>query len=106
MTTLRCKAGDLAIIVGAGKVPENVGRFVIVDRRAIAGKDVHPSCGDIAAWVVRSACGDNLMVMLINGSTEMRHEVPVADYDLRPIRPNEGEDESLSWSRPVVTEAA
>lgn len=29
---------------------------------------------------------------------------PIADTILRPIRPNEGEDETLSWERPRTDE--
>lgn len=37
---------------------------------------------------------------------DMVPERVFADNCLRPIRPNEGEDESLSWVRPRVEELA
>lgn len=110
--TPRCKPGDLAVVVAAPYTREMLGRFVIVERQAVHGEilDGFPIAIGAAAgvvWVVRSAVsGTKMPVTLLNGAVGYALERGFRDSFLRPIRPNEGEDESLSWSRPRVEEAA
>jgi hypothetical protein len=108
---MRCRPGDLAVVVGPGvETPGLLGRFVIVE-------EVWPSEGGVLhgvlhdpylplTWVCRSAVSGGLLPVVLDDFTTVVH-VPrraIADAILRPIRPNEGEDESLSWAvRPGVT---
>lgn len=107
----RCKPGDLAVVVVVKSVPELLGRLVIIDRlyqpgELVGGMRWDDSADDGIDWVIRAANGGPLPVddelhWRINLS-----ERPYPDFALRPIRPNEGEDESLSWARPRVEELA
>lgn len=105
---MRCKPGDLAIVVGPGvATPGLAFRLVIVDCPAHPG-DAQPDglrIGDGApAWWCRAAVeGATLPFLAEVGDTEYWAVVevlrrPIADQILRPIRPNDGVDESLSWT--------
>jgi hypothetical protein len=108
MSNLRCKVGDLAVVVAAPYTPELVGRFVIVDRvpnpiERIGGhKWDTRNYGPV--WVIRGAAGGTLPMRLKSGAFYQATERVLLDSCLRPIRPNDGEDESLSWSRPIAKE--
>lgn len=111
MSGPRCKPGDLAVVVSAPATPELIGRFVVVDRSAKVGEwiggctwDLNPAYGH--AWVIKSAAGGTLQYRTRSGVTVQADERVLVDSCLRPIRPNEGEDESLSWARPRVDELA
>lgn len=98
---LRCKVDDIAFMVKscAGnegkicKVLKFLGENPIFD-------GVLWCIDEGPCWLVeypsktRTSLGDPFTIM------------PCPDAFLRPIRPNEEEDESLSWSRPVVGEPA
>lgn len=103
---LRCKPGDLAIIVSAVHSPEVIGELVIVERLAVAGEFHADSDTDFfSTWIVRSAVdGKPLPVRWANGHKEYWLKRPLGDRFLRPIRDDKGEDESLSWSRPKQEE--
>lgn len=84
---MNCKPGDLAIIVGATKAPDNNGKIVEVVRPAVAGEvmfglRVRPR---EASWIVRSI-GSPLTITLA-GIPYQSHERPYQDRFLRPIRP-------------------
>ncbi len=109
MTAPRCKVGDLCVVVQRDSMgtPDIIGRFVVVVQSIVHGHimenglPVHT--GGAAAWLVRSAVdGDRLPLRTTLG--RILHMPTRAFFDdrLRPIRPNEGEDESLSWARPVT----
>jgi len=111
MTALRCKPGDLAVVVGPGvETPGLLGRFVVVERQDHPGMEFMPgkvasAIDDRTAWICRSATdGELLPAMRDDGEVHQLPHRPIADSILRPIRPNDGEDESLSWARPRVEE--
>lgn len=93
----RCKPGDLAIVVSTKSTSRMLGRVVHVVRPWDHGERTSGVNWDSTdhgpMWVIKSASGGGLPV---------RHfdvpERPYPDFALRPIRPNEGEDESLSWA--------
>lgn len=102
MSQLRCRPRDLAVVVGPGvETPGLLGRFVVVDRAARTGERtdllIYSGPG-IAAWVCRpAAAGATLPIRHQGGVLEMRERV-ITDHILRPIRPSDGEDETLQWA--------
>lgn len=104
MSAPRCKPGDLAVVVNA-YTPGMIGRFVIVVRLAEPHEfnATHP--GESVTWIVRSASESPLPVPSPRG-IRYKMERPFADIGLRPIRPDEGKDESLSWASPVTVGVA
>lgn len=112
MMALRCKPGDLAVVVYAPITPEMIGKFVLVERLAVDGEKcldgpgVYVLGGD-ASWIIVSATNGGLLPTRTVGGRILYLKVrSMADICLRPIRPNEGEDETLSYSRPRVEELA
>lgn len=103
MSGLRCRPGDLAVVVKALSIPEHVGRFVIVERLADSSEYASGYVNG-AVWAVRSAAGGLLKCWFPSGRIAYVPVVFCADAHLRPIRPNEGEDESLSWAKPRIQE--
>lgn len=107
---MNCKPGDLAVVVRAEETPTLTGRFVITDRLAVPGEVIGgmrwvPPQDHVPCWIIRSAAGGGSLPV----NTDRLEVVQVAarafwDLGLRPIRPNEGEDESLSWAKPRVEE--
>lgn len=78
---MNCKPGDLAVVVRSATNPENIGRIVrCVDmtRRRLAGSWEECEC-----WIVEPD-------ITVYGA--------IADRCLRPIRPTDGEDETLTWA--------
>jgi hypothetical protein len=78
---MNCKPGDLAVVVAADN-PENIGRIVLV-----LGQAHRPG-----TWVIR-----------YHGHPGVTAVGPcwepwTYDYELRPIRDNDGEDETLTWA--------
>jgi hypothetical protein len=103
MSGLRCKPGDLAVVVGPCETPGLLGRFVIVNR--FANPDEYSAMTSGPTWWIRSATHDGLLpTMYASGRLGLVKERPLLDACLRPIRPNDGEDESLSWSKPLRRE--
>lgn len=98
----RCKPGDLAMIVKVTQTHEAIGRLVIIERELSDGEVVsgrRTAFKKGVAWVVTPASsGHELPWCLSDGNMIYVAEAPLYDYQLRPIRPNEGEDESLSWA--------
>lgn len=107
----RCKPGDLAVVVGPVFTPGLLGRFVIVERKheqhepLLPGVPFDPRAPKELTWWCRSAAaGTTLPMKLLNSAILDCMRRPIADALLRPIRPDEGEDETMSWSRPRVEE--
>lgn len=96
---LNCKAGDLAYIHGLTVTPEANGMVVEVLRLCVPGEVV----GGVrflptrrgAAWVV---AGHSIPSRTTLGVLLYLHERPVGDVNLRPIRDQPGEDETLTWA--------
>lgn len=111
MSALRCKQGDLAVVVRATQTPAMLGRLVIVERLLLDGERVSRmpvKTGGLPCWVIRSAVDGDLLPWP-SANSNFVHMVPrraYLDIGLRPIRPNEGEDESFSCSRQRAEEVA
>lgn len=69
----RCKKGDIAIVIRCNNDPSQVGRVVECKELVF-----HPFY-DLLGWVVND------------------EDLVFADEVLRPIRDNDGRDETLSW---------
>lgn len=109
MNILNCKPGDLAFVVRAKDTPGLVGYFVIVERMIVCGEYLNGRriLGATPTWMVSSAvAGSTLPTTFADGTLSHWLRRPIADKCLRPIRPNEGEDEAMSWSLPKVGELA
>ncbi len=101
---LNCKQGDLAVIVG-GKHQTNLGAIVSVERQYIYGeklpKDpfaryVNTGASDGVSWVVVSA-GRPITKSSTTGETHTLSTTVMDDRLLRPLRDNDGTDETLTW---------
>lgn len=100
---MNCKPGDIARIIHLAHAPELEGRLVEVLRAAEQHETMHLRRFG-PAWIVKSLCrlpadctepsGRRYRVNLPAGE-----ELAAPDAWLRPIRPTEGEDETLSWAR-------
>ena len=92
---MNCKKGDLAVVIHGEK---SAGRIVKVLEQCRAGDEFVSECGR------KFIMGDGIpghtwhiegFVYIAN----IRAWCPIAnDEDLRPIRPNDGEDETLAWA--------
>lgn len=106
MTALRCKPGDLAVIVLANNMPILLGRLVTIERLATEGEYFN-NCGNPpgAVWWVRPVSGK---IECINklGMEVLVDRRPIGDPHLRPIRPNDGVDETLTDERFRVEDVA
>lgn len=111
MTAPRCRPGDLAVVVNAQVTPELLHRFVIVEREMVDGEEVLPGVhvlpGGPLTWWCRSATEGALLPWnLVSNDDQARVASldvirrPICDQYLRPIRPEDGEDESLAWAAP------
>lgn len=106
---MNCKQGDLAVIVSS-IVPNspNIGKIVRVvcpsngNKTPIGGKyaevDGKPWVRrtDEFLWFVESE--SNLHTMTVSGKAITFKYGPFADKNLRPLRDNDGEDETLTWA--------
>jgi hypothetical protein len=81
MTELRCKPGDLAVVVRA-KYPVNLGRIVRVIRRD-QGSGILFYAKDTPAWLAVSA---RPLTWYVDGKRILRKSGPVPDAQLQPIR--------------------
>ena len=104
---MRCRAGDLAVILRSDAA-ENVGRFVtcvsllpLTERQGIAGfidpeGRLYPALQfSGSVWLVETCGGDLTVIDLMTQRKYPTQAVIVADNDLRPIRDNDGVDETL-----------
>ncbi len=101
---MNCRPGDLAIVVRSSRAPVRLGTIVRVLRPALSGEAFVSTCGGIArfvderpSWVVESARPQPWWTDL-SGRTRLFKQRVFWDANLRPIRPNEGDDETLSWA--------
>lgn len=99
---MNCKPGDLAIIVNAKANPSLNGRIVKVLRRAVPGEifvmdgvGVRLREDRAKSWIVES---DRPMPFLSSPRVLFTKTRPVQDAHLRPIRDNDGEDETMTWA--------
>jgi hypothetical protein len=81
---MRCKVGDLAVVVQAARRPAWVGRIVRV---------LHPfpPDGDLPSWVTNP---------MPDGF------IAIYDSSLKPLRDEGGEDETLTWCPRRIGEQA
>jgi hypothetical protein len=96
---MNCKQGDMAFVVNDIDFPENDGALVEVKRRPITEEGwfggITP--GDWVCVTLSTSYGwanDECTVKAIN---DLGDEILFNDSCLRPIRPSEGQDETLSW---------
>lgn len=101
---MNCKPGDLAVIIALGS--PNYGRFVTVkelyDGRPSATGRPYASDGQLS-WIVEGRGSLVIPFGRLAGTLVPWHVVN--DRDLRPIRDNDGEDETLIWVGKPVEEA-
>ena len=95
--TLRCKDGDLAVIVGELPGCEaNIGRIVQVRGPA----HISEQCGDLLCWVIKPIDRKKMLILyipdiLVSDHVTWRMDIKLPDCWLIPIRPPK-EDEGLS----------
>ena len=85
---MRCKVGDLAVIVSC-VYAENIGGLVEV-----------LSLDQLDIWFVKPLCRVGRVTGTNTGITRLhKPEVPLRakDSQLRPLRPDGGKDETLTW---------
>jgi hypothetical protein len=83
--SLRCRPGDLAVIVRTSVAPEHIGKIIRCVRTYGEYWQIEP----------RLPCGDRV------GHYEMAH-----DSCLRPLRDNPGEDQIIAIARKNAHDAA
>lgn len=100
---MNCKPGDLVMVIRSEV--GNEGRFGTVRCRATADCGLHVYATD--DWIVDGRFKTADEVAYTIGGHELcrfdvnQHEVselPFPDAWLRPIRPDEGDDETLAWA--------
>ena len=78
---LRCRPGDLAVVIDA-RLPSNLGRIVrIVAQHDGTGDLAYPP--SVATWLVTSPCS---MSWVMDGKRYRRKKGPVPDVQLQPLR--------------------
>lgn len=91
---MNCKPGDLAVVVRAIATPELVGCIVRCVRLATA-EERNPSWHDGATWLVS---GDGRALPERRGRRVLFvDERFVRDQFLRPLRDQDGMDQTLEW---------
>lgn len=105
MNTLRCRPGDLAVIVTAENL-ENIGALVeVIGPPGAATGSLSGDPGFL--WWVR-AVGRPMTYLFRDGRVERFHEGPAPDAFLRPIRgddnPNKAEALTTPGAGPRQTE--
>ena len=95
--TLRCKDGDLAVIVGelAG-CEANIGRIVQVRGPA----HLSEQCGELLCWVIRPISRKKMINLyipdiLISERVPWKSDIKLPDCWLLPIRPPEEEKDTV-----------
>jgi hypothetical protein len=94
--TLRCKDGDLAVIVGELPGCEaNIGRIVQVRGPA----HVSEQCGDLLCWVIKPIDRKKMLILyipdiLVSDHVTWKMDIKLPDCWLIPIRPPE-EDKDI-----------
>jgi hypothetical protein len=92
---MNCKPGDVAIIVRGAK--RDLGRMVLV---------VGPARRPDSDWTIRCVAGRPLIAKDHNGQRRPAVEPCAMDYQLRPLRDNDGEDETFTWAGRPLEKAA
>lgn len=93
---MNCKPGDLAVVI---KGPRSAGRIVKVLRAYRRDEIVHSKCGNLRA-IVDLQIGpawhiEGHVFVMVGGKV---YEIQVGyDSCLKPLRDNDGEDETLQW---------
>jgi hypothetical protein len=91
---MNCKPGDLARVVAPYAKPGR-GAFVVVRRRArpyeCLDGNVFQACNSNGGWVCDGWVRDS------DGGV-CGPQLAIADECLRPIRDNDGEDQTLTWA--------
>lgn len=106
MSGLRCRAGDLAVVVRP-MIPENQGKLVTVLKylghmeagarfTGPDGTEERRVTAPGPTWWVEAQTG--LIVPYGFGHVVTQKCCHAADWQLRPIRDQDGEDESLRWA--------
>lgn len=104
---MRCRAGDLAVVLRSA-VSLNVFRLVtcvrllpLVEREGVRGYEIE-GLGLFPAlqfsgpvWEVESRGSDLVMSDMVTQKRTAVRTIPVADMDLKPIRDNDEQDETL-----------
>lgn len=101
---LNCKPGDLAVIIREGRGRDDLcGRIVEVIKAASKdrfelpdGFMQGPSEDSRPRWVCRFP--NKVRVDIDIGGSRMAEYATAPDSALRPIRPEEGDDETLTWA--------
>lgn len=93
---MNCKPGDLAVVVRSSG--ENLGRIVTCIRLATAAEFVSQN--------ISTAQGEMWLLAELTLHTGGRMKPYAPDSHLRPIRDNDGEDETLTWARTPHRETA
>ena len=95
--TLRCKHGDLAVIVGEYPGCEaNIGRIVQVRGPA----HLSEQCGELLCWVIRPISRKKMINLyipdvLISERVTWKSDIKLPDCWLLPIRPPEDEKDTV-----------
>lgn len=94
---MNCKQGDLAVIVYSPSNPLNIGRFVrciqlVPERGSVDGRHWYVPVGTVT-WLVET--DGSPITWGPHGYVQRR---AYADHCLRPIRDNDGEDQTLTWA--------
>lgn len=95
--TLRCKHGDLAVIVGEYPGCEaNIGRIVQVRGPA----HLSEQCGELLCWVIRPITRKKMINLyipdvLISERVTWKSDIKLPDCWLLPIRPPEDEKDTV-----------
>lgn len=101
---MNCKPGDLAVILGESKVaPGSMGRFCTVLYAAPMGEFRFPD-GVLSDarnssqpfWVIEFQ--NPLIIGRTDGTKKPAKYACCPDSRLRPIRDNDGDDETLQWA--------
>jgi len=91
---MNCREGELAVIVRSAFFPECIGKIVCCVK-------FEPAPDGAAAWLVDRRVHEQVIA---GGS--LRRGDWWYDIALRPIRDNDGEDETLTWAcKPQQVEA-
>lgn len=96
---MNCKQGDLAFVINDPGFPENDGALVKVERLPLEDEGWFGGVlvGD---WVCTAVSTVNAWANEEQTEKEpslQGEEIVFNDRHLRPIRPSEGQDETLSW---------
>jgi len=97
---MNCKPGDLAIVVSGVTTPEMIGYLVTIVRRLAPNESnnhggLYLLTSDVC-WLVEGL--PLIPERTMDGRLHMVRQRGIADHHLRPIRPSEGADETLTWA--------